>query len=79
MGAGFFFHQEGWVSLTMSSVKNKYLLTMIDTAFSPLQKAQFFMKLIQIHQGDEWNRLFNTPLGQVFAHAIWLNKYPTVF
>lgn len=38
-------------------------LPIIDTAFSPLQKAQFFMKLIQIHQGDEWNMLFNTPLG----------------
>lgn len=36
---------------------------MIDTTFSPLRKAQFFMRLIRIHQGDEWNMLFNTPLG----------------
>lgn len=47
----------------MRLVKNKYPLPMIDTAFSPLQKAQFFMKLIRIHQGNERNMLFNTPLG----------------
>lgn len=62
-GCRVFLHQEGWGSLTMRSVKNKYPMPRIDTAFSPLQKAQFFMKLIRIHQGDEWNRLFNTPLG----------------
>lgn len=48
--------------LNEMTVKNKYVLSLFDEAFSPLHTARFFTTLdlqkayhfIRIHQGDEW-------------------------
>lgn len=53
------------------TIKNKYPLPLIDSAFSPLHTATVFTKLdlrntyhlIRIREGDEWKTAFNTPLS----------------
>ena len=53
------------------TVKNKYPLPLISSAFVPLHGASVFSKLDlcnayhlgPIQEGDEWKTAFNTPLG----------------
>ena len=57
--------------LNKITVKNKYPLPLISSAFVPLHGATVFSKLdlrntyhlIRIREGDEWKTAFNTPLG----------------
>ena len=53
------------------TVRNRYLLPLMDTAFELLQGATVFTKLdlrnayhlVRIKEGDEWKTAFNTPTG----------------
>jgi hypothetical protein len=53
------------------TVKNKYPVPLISSAFGPLHGATVFTKLhlwnayhlVRIREGDEWKTAFNTPLG----------------
>lgn len=53
------------------TVKNKYPLPLINSAFEPLHGATVFTKLdlrnayhlVRIREGDDWKTAFNTPLG----------------
>lgn len=55
------------------TIKNKYPLPLISSAFEPLQGAQFFTELdlqnayhfARIREGDEWKMAFNTLLGPI--------------
>lgn len=57
--------------LNNTTVKNKYLLSLINSAFEPLQRATIFTKLdlrnayhiVRIRQGDEWKTAFNILFG----------------
>ena len=78
-GAGFFFFvgkKDGslrpcidYRGLNAITVKNRYPIPLISSAFATLQKARFFTKLdlrnayylIRIREGDEWKTAFNTP------------------
>lgn len=54
------------------TVKNRYPLPLISSAFDQLQGSKVFSKLhlrnayhlVRIREGDEWNIAFNTPVGQ---------------
>lgn len=76
VGAGFFFVEKkekslrpcmDYTGLNDITVKNKYPLPLIDSAFSPLHSATVFTKLdfrnayhlIRIREGDEWKTAFN--------------------
>lgn len=91
VGAGFFFVEKkdktlrpgiDYRGLNDITVKNKYPLPLIDSAFEPLHNATVFSKLdlykayhlIRIKEGDEWKTAFNTPFG----HFQYL-KYSVVF
>jgi len=80
VGAGFFFVSKkdrslrpciDYRGLNAITIKNKYPLPLINSAFEPLQEATIFSKLdlcnayhlIRIREGDEWKTAFNTPLG----------------
>lgn len=79
VGAGFFFVAKGktlrpcihYSGLNDITIKNKYPLLLIDSAFEPLHIATVFSKLnlcnayhlVQIREGDEWKTVFKTPLG----------------
>lgn len=80
VGAGFFFVEKkdgtprpciDYRGLNAITVKNSYLLPLLDSAFSPLQEAKIFTKLdlrnayhlVRIREGDEWKTVFKTPLG----------------
>ncbi len=71
------------------TVRNKYPLPLINSAFKHLQGAIIFIKLdlqnayhfICIREGDEWKTAFNTPLGQ-FKYLVMpfdLTSDPAVF
>lgn len=53
------------------TIKNKYPLPLISSAFEPLHSATIFTKLelrnayhlVRIREGDEWKTAFNTHLG----------------
>lgn len=71
------------------TVKNKYPLPLIDSAFGPLHEATIFSKLdlrkayhlVCIHEGDEWETAFNTHLGH-FEYPVMpfgLTNAPAVF
>ena len=79
-GAGFFFvgKKDGTLrpcidyrGLNAITVKNRYPIPLISSAFSMLQKAHFFTKLdlrnayhlVRIREGDEWKTAFKTPRG----------------
>ncbi|KAG1952091.1 retrotransposable element [Pimephales promelas] len=57
--------------LNYITIKNRYPLPLMSSAFEILQGAQFFTKLdlrnayhlVRIKAGDEWKTAFNTPLG----------------
>jgi hypothetical protein len=80
VGAGFFFVEKKDKSLRPCvdyrgindiTVKNKYPLPLLDSAFAPLHQATIFTKLdlrnayhlVRVREGDEWKTAFNTPLG----------------
>ena len=79
-GAGFFFvaKKDGgqrpcidYRGLNDITVKNRYPLPLMDTAFESLQGARWFTKLdlrnaynlVRMREGDEWKTAFNTPNG----------------
>ena len=75
--------------LNQISVRNKYPLPLITSAFEPIQRATIFTKLdfrntshlVWIHDGDEWKTAFNTPLGyfEYLVMPFSLTNAPAVF
>ena len=80
VGAGFFFVEKkdktlrpciDYRGLNNITVKNRYPLPLINSAFESLQQAKIFTKLdlrnayhlVRIKEGDEWKTAFNTPQG----------------
>ena len=71
------------------TVKNRYPIPLISSAFSSLQGAQFFTKLdlrnayhlVRIKEGDEWKTAFNTPRGhyEYLVMPFGLTNAPAVF
>lgn len=69
----------GFQGLNKITIKNKYLLPLLVSAFELLQDATIFSKLdlhnayhlVQIHEGDEWKTAFNTHLGH-FEYLVTL-------
>ena len=97
-GAGFFFvsKKDGSLRLCIDyrglngiTVKNRYPIPLISSAFSSLQKANFFTKLdlrnayhlVRIKEGDEWKTAFNTPRGhyEYLVMPFGLTNAPAVF
>ena len=98
LGAGFFFvgKKDGslrpcidYRGLNNITVKNKYPLPLISSAFIPLHGASIFTKLdlrnayhlVRIRKGDEWKTAFKTPLGH-FEYSVMpfgLTNAPAVF
>ncbi|XP_015224357.1 PREDICTED: RNA-directed DNA polymerase homolog [Cyprinodon variegatus] len=98
LGAGFFFvgKKDGslrpcidYRGLNQITVKNKYPLPLLASAFEPVQGATVFTKLdlrnayhlLRIRDGDEWKAAFKTPLGQ-FEYLVMpfgLTKAPACF
>ena len=98
VGAGFFFVSKkdrslrpciDYRGLNNITVKNKYPLPLISSAFVPLHGAVVFSKLdlrnayhlVRIREGDEWKTAFNTPLGH-FKYLVMpfgLTNAPAVF
>ncbi len=79
-GAGFFFVKKkdgslrpciDYRGLNEMTIKNRYPLPLMSSAFEILQGAKIFTKLdlrnayhlVRIKEGDEWKTAFNTPLG----------------
>ena len=98
LGAGFFFVSKkdktlrpciDFRGLNNITVKNKYPLPLISSAFEPLQGATVFSKLdlrnayhlVRIRDGDEWKTAFNTPLGhfEYLVMPFGLTNAPAVF
>lgn len=98
VGAGFFFVAKKDHSLhpcidcrglNNITVKNKYPLPLINTAFKHLQGSTILSKfdlrnayhLIHIKDGDEWKTAFNTPLGhfEYLVMPFGLTNAPAVF
>ena len=98
VGAGFFFVTKkdhslrpciDYRGLNSITLKNKYPLPLISSAFVPLHGAVVFSKLdlrnayhlVRIREGDEWKTAFNTPLGH-FKYLVMpfgLTNAPAVF
>ena len=97
-GAGFFFVSKKDKSLRLRidyrglndiTVKNRYPLTLLSTAFELLQGATVFTKLdlrnayhlVRIREGDEWKTAFNTPTGhyEYLVMPFGLTNAPAVF
>ncbi|KAJ8343696.1 hypothetical protein SKAU_G00310250 [Synaphobranchus kaupii] len=98
VGAGFFFvgKKDGslrpcidYRGLNQITIRNKYPLPLINTAFEPLSQAVIFTKLdlrnayhlVRIREGDEWKTAFNTPLGhyEYLVVPFGLTNAPAVF
>lgn len=98
VAAGFFFvgKKDGslrpcidYLGLNDITVKNKYPLPLINSAFGSLQEATVFTKLdlrnayhlVRIREGDEWKTAFNTPLGhfEYLVMPFGLTNAPAVF
>ena len=97
-GAGFFFvgKKDGslcpcidYRGLNDITVKNRYPIPLISSAFNALQKAHFFTKLdlrnayhlVCSKEGDEWKTAFNTPRGhyEYLVMLFGLMNVPAVF
>ncbi|XP_068504911.1 uncharacterized protein [Syngnathus scovelli] len=97
-GAGFFFvkKKEGTLrpcidyrGINAITVKNRYPLPLLSSAFESLQGATIFTKLdlrnayhlIRIREGDEWKTAFNTPSGhyEYLVVPFGLTNAPAVF
>ncbi|CAJ1048226.1 uncharacterized protein lrfn4b [Xyrichtys novacula] len=97
-GAGFFFVEKkdktlrpciDYRGLNEITVKNRYPLPLISTAFELLQGATIFSKLdlhnayhlVRIREGDEWKTAFNTPTGhyEYLVMPFGLTNAPAVF
>uniref|UniRef100_A0A3Q3APQ7 Gypsy retrotransposon integrase-like protein 1 n=1 Tax=Kryptolebias marmoratus TaxID=37003 RepID=A0A3Q3APQ7_KRYMA len=71
------------------TIKNKYPLPLMSSAFDLIQGAKFFIKLdlrnvyhlIRIREGDEWKTAFNTPSGhyEYLVMPFGLTNAPAVF
>lgn len=98
LGAGFFFVSKkektlrpciDFRGLNNITVKNKYPLPLINSAFELLQDAKIFTKLdlcnayhlVRIREGDEWKMAFKTPLGhfEYLVMPFGLTNAPAVF
>ncbi|XP_057692820.1 uncharacterized protein LOC130916258 [Corythoichthys intestinalis] len=98
LGAGFFFvgKKDGGLrpcvdyrGLNEITIKNKYPLPLLDSAFAPLKSATIFTKLdlrsayhlVRIREGDEWKTAFKTPLGhfEYLVMPFGLTNAPAVF
>ncbi|KAJ8369826.1 hypothetical protein SKAU_G00098540 [Synaphobranchus kaupii] len=98
VGAGFFFvgKKDGslrpcidYRGLNQVTIRNKYPLPLINTAFETLSPAVTFTKLdlrnayhlVRIREGDEWKTAFNTPLGhyEYLVVPFGLTNAPAVF
>ena len=97
-GAGFFFvgKKDGslrpcidYGPLNDITIKNRYPLPLMSSAFEQLQQAKIFTKLdlrnayhlVRIREGDEWKTGFNTPSGH-YEHLVMpfgLTNAPAVF
>uniref|UniRef100_A0A4W5LSY2 ribonuclease H n=1 Tax=Hucho hucho TaxID=62062 RepID=A0A4W5LSY2_9TELE len=97
-GAGFFFvsKKDGslrpcidYRGLNSITIRNRYPLPLMSTAFELLQGASIFTKLdlrnayhlVRIRQGDEWKTAFNTPTGHYEYQVMpfGLTNAPAVF
>ncbi|KAK3548349.1 hypothetical protein QTP70_010580 [Hemibagrus guttatus] len=97
-GAGFFFvsKKDGGLrpcidyrGLNKITIRNRYPLPLMATAFEILQEASIFTKLdlhnayhlMRIRQGDEWKTAFNTPTGhyEYLVMPFGLTNAPAVF
>ncbi len=97
-GAGFFFVKKkdgslrpciDYRGLNDITVKNRYPLPLMSSAFELLQGAKVFTKLdlrntynlVRIHKGDEWKTAFNTPTGhyEYLVLPFGLTNAPAVF
>lgn len=97
-GAGFFFvgKKDGGLrpcidyrGLNKVTIRNRYPLPLMSTAFELLQGATIYTKLdlrnayhlVRIQQGDEWKTAFNTPTGhyEYLVMPFGLTNAPAVF
>lgn len=97
-GAGFFFVEKkdktlrpciDYRGLNDITIKNRYPLPLISSAFELLQDAVIFTKLdlrnayhlVRIREGDEWKTAFNTPTGHYEYRVMpfGLTNAPAVF
>ncbi len=97
-GAGFFFVKKkdgslrpciDYRGLNDITVKNRYPLPLMSSAFELLQGAKVFTKLdlrnayhlVRIRKGDEWKTAFNTPTGhyEYLVLPFGLTNAPAVF
>ena len=97
-GAGFFFVSKkdktlrpciDYRGLNDITIKNRYPLPLISSAFDLLQDAKIFTKLdlrnayhlVRIREGDEWKTAFNTPSGhyEYLVMPFGLTNAPAVF
>ena len=97
-GAGFFFvgKRDGTLrpcidyrGINAMTVRNRYPLPLMNTAFDLLQGATVFTKLdlrnayhlVRIKEGDEWKTAFNTPTGhwEYLVMPFGLTNAPAVF
>ncbi|KAL0180387.1 hypothetical protein M9458_025829 [Cirrhinus mrigala] len=97
-GAGFFFVKKrdgslrpciDYRGLNDITVKNRYPLPLMSSAFELLQGAKVFTKLdlrnayhlIRIREGDEWKTAFDTPMGhyEILVLPFGLTNAPAVF
>lgn len=97
-GAGFFFVGKkdkslrpciDYRGLNDITIKNRYPLPLLSTAFELLQGATVFSKLdlrnayhlVRIREGDEWKTAFNTPTGhyEYLVMPFGLTNAPAVF
>ncbi|KAI7791583.1 hypothetical protein IRJ41_025951 [Triplophysa rosa] len=97
-GAGFFFVQKkdgslrpciDYRGLNDITIKNRYPLPLMSSAFELLQGAKVFTKLdlrnayhlVRIREGDEWKTAFNTPTGhyEYLVLPFGLTNAPAVF